>query len=90
MQTTIDKAGRIIVPKALRERYNLREGTRIELEAAADGIHLKAAQEQPSLVRKSGVLVHHGSDTSDIDVADFVNREREKRARNMVAEDPAE
>ncbi|NBC30743.1 MAG: hypothetical protein GVY29_12225 [Spirochaetes bacterium] len=55
-----------------------------------DGIHLKAAQEQPSLVRKNGVLVHHGSERSDIDVADFVHKEREKRARNMVAEDPAE
>ncbi len=90
MRTTIDRAGRIIVPKALRERYNLREGTPVELEPGADGIHLKAAQEHASLVRKSGVLVHHGSETSSIDVADSVNREREKRARNMVSEDPAE
>ncbi len=90
MRTTIDKAGRIIVPKALRERYNLREGTRIELEPGADGIHLKAAHEQPSLVRKNGVLVHHGSERSDIDVADFVNRERTRRARDIVAEDPTE
>lgn len=90
MQTTIDKAGRIIVPKALRERYNLRAGTALELEPAADGIHLKAAQEQPALVQKNGVLVHHGSETVDIDVAGFINRERARRNRNMVAEDATE
>ncbi len=33
MKTTIDAAGRIVVPKALRDELGLRPGTELELEA---------------------------------------------------------
>jgi AbrB family looped-hinge helix DNA binding protein len=38
MRTTIDKAGRLVVPKALRDRLGLRAG---EVELTADGTALR-------------------------------------------------
>jgi len=52
MVVTIDRAGRLVVPKALRERYNLTPGCKLEIEAAPDGITLRRADTVPALIRK--------------------------------------
>jgi AbrB family looped-hinge helix DNA binding protein len=81
MAITIDRAGRIVVPKALRERFGLFPGTELEIEPAADGLRLRARDAAPAFVEKEGVLVHHAAGPAlDIDVAEFINRGREGRA----------
>jgi hypothetical protein len=37
----------------------------------------------PALVNHDGVLVHHGPQTTDLDIAAFMRRERESQARNV-------
>ena len=37
MKTTIDRAGRIVVPKALRDALSLTAGQELELDAPANG-----------------------------------------------------
>lgn len=76
MITTIDRAGRIVVPKSLRDQFNLAAGTEIEVEAVGDGLRLRKAGAEPSLIRKRGVLVHHGSSRVNIDIGEFVRAER--------------
>ena len=80
MIATIDKAGRIVVPKELRERLNLVAGTPLEVALSGTGITLRKVTDEPSLVRKDGVLVHHGAGDSDLDVAAFIRAERESRS----------
>jgi AbrB family looped-hinge helix DNA binding protein len=55
MKTTIDKAGRLVVPKALRDRLGLRAGP-VEIEA--DGASLRVEPiTGKNLRRRSGRLV---------------------------------
>lgn len=55
MRTTIDKAGRLVVPKALRERLGLGPG---EVELTADGSALRVeAVSEESVEERSGRLV---------------------------------
>lgn len=85
MNITIDRAGRIVVPKALRERFGLYPGTELDIEAADDGLHLRARNSGPAFIEKDGVLVHHAADPAiEIDVADFINRERQGRATSHM------
>lgn len=42
MLTTIDQAGRIVVPKALREQAGLLPGVQIRVELDGVGIHIEA------------------------------------------------
>jgi AbrB family looped-hinge helix DNA binding protein len=80
MGVTIDRAGRIIVPKMLRERFGLHPGTEFEIEAETDGLRLWARESAPAFVEKGGVLVHHGAGSPmESDVAAFINRERTGR-----------
>ncbi len=88
MITTIDRAGRIVVPKSLRERFNLVAGTELEIEAGADRLQLRRVDAEPALVRKKGILVHRGGGRTDLDVAAFIRAERDSRSRRMLPEGP--
>ena len=84
MVVTIDTAGRLVVPKVLRERFNLTPGCELAIEAAADGITLRRVDEEPTLVRKQGVFVHHGPMCASLDIGEFVSAERRARGARIA------
>jgi len=59
MRTTIDKAGRVIVPKKLRDALWLEPGTEFEVFQLEDGsgLELKVVPAEFKLVRKGKHLV---------------------------------
>lgn len=77
MPITIDRAGRVVIPKALREECRLVPGSELEVEAVGNEIRLRPVDRAVSLAKKGGVLVHHGSGVSEIDVVDFLRKSRE-------------
>jgi len=80
MEITIDKAGRLVIPKRYRERFNLVPGARLEIEADAAGLRLRPAA-VGSLRRKRGLLIHSGDGkVADLDIAQFVRKQREARS----------
>lgn len=79
MQVTIDKLGRILVPKSLRERYHLTAGTLLDLEADTKGVQFSLRLPKSTLVEKDGILVLQGGPVIDLDVAALINQERESR-----------
>ena len=61
MGIRIDKAGRIVVPKPLRERLGFKPDTELEAVEQPGGVLLKRVQERPSMVKVDGLWVHQGS-----------------------------
>ena len=88
MITTIDRHGRVVVPKPLRDRFNFVAGTELEIEATAEGLTLRNVDGRPSLIRKRGILVHHGAARPNVDITEFIRAKRETRSRRTVAADP--
>ena len=84
MVITIDSAGRLVVPKSLREQFNLTPGCELEIEAVGDGITLRRADTEPTLIRKRGILVHHGTTQTSLDIGEFVRAERNARHSRIV------
>jgi AbrB family looped-hinge helix DNA binding protein len=80
MSITIDAAGRLVIPKAIREEFHLVAGSELEISTKADGIILKVADSEPRLVPRNGLLVHHGTRIVDLDVAEFIRSGREQAA----------
>ena len=57
MRTTIDEAGRIVVPKAMRQRLGLTGGQEVEISARDGRIEIEPATTPMRLVRRSGTVV---------------------------------
>ena len=65
MEAILDKSGRIVIPKKIREDFNLRPGSPIRIEEGKEEILLTPIEEKPVLVEKDGVLVFTGTPTED-------------------------
>jgi AbrB family looped-hinge helix DNA binding protein len=85
MTLKIDKAGRIVLPKPVRERLRLREGSELVLEEHPEGVMLRPIEQRPSLVRKRGVLVHLGKAPDGFDWETLVENVREDRIKDSSA-----
>lgn len=44
MMVSIDKAGRVVIPKSIRDRLDLGPGSRLEIEAHGDTIRISRSQ----------------------------------------------
>ena len=81
METTLDRFGRIVIPKKIREGFNLKAGTSIRIEESEQAIILKPAHGEPNLHVKDGVLVFAGTPLEDI--SDALAKHREERIKSI-------
>ena len=66
METTLDKFGRIVIPKRVRDDLGLKPGTILQIEQADQRILMEPINEGPHVVVKDGVLVFSGTATGDL------------------------
>lgn len=82
MRTTIDKAGRVVIPSSLRERAGLVAGTEIEVTIDEFGLRLERVAPGPRLVRVGRRMVARPTAAPEsrpaVDVAALVEEERNR------------
>lgn len=84
MEVTLDRFGRVVIPKAVREHLGLGPGTVLDIEEGEEeGILLRPRRPEPDLVEEDGVLVFTGEPTADLEAA--VERQRQNRSRQLAA-----
>ena len=57
MQATIDRAGRLVIPKEIRERAGLKPGLKLEVEYRDGKVEIEPVRKRIKLVRKGSLLV---------------------------------
>jgi AbrB family looped-hinge helix DNA binding protein len=60
MRATIDKAGRLVIPKQLRDELGLRPGE-VEVSAYGNGLRVEPVAGEESLDERDGLLVIPGA-----------------------------
>lgn len=82
MRSTIDKAGRVVIPAAVRERAGLVPGTELEVTVDELGVRLERVAPAPRLTRIGRRLVARATapvgSRPFIDVAVLVEEERNR------------
>lgn len=84
MTLKIDKAGRIVLPKHLRERLQLRAGSSLEVEERPEGLVLRPVGQKPSMVQKDGIWVHTGRLPREVDWSEILEEARNERIKDVV------
>ena len=84
MNLKIDRAGRIVVPKPIRQRLGLAPNTEIEIVEQADGVLLRPLEQKPSMVKRNGRWVHTGKIDPNFDLNKLIDDVREERIRDIL------
>ena len=80
---TLDRAGRLVIPKILRQELRLGPGDTLQLESDGDQITLRPFRPEALLKKECGVWVYHGEPTK-ASIPDLIDRLREKRLRELT------
>ena len=78
---TLDRFGRIVIPKSVRDSLGLKPGTVLAIEQRDDRVVLRPTDRSPMVEMKDGVLVFTGEAAEDL--ADAMRRQREQRLRDV-------
>jgi len=82
MRTSIDKAGRVVIPAAIRERAGLVAGAELEVTVDDMGVRLERVVPGPRLVKIGRRLVARPTGSPDgrpiVDVGALIEEERNR------------
>ena len=78
----IDGAGRVVLPKAVRERFRLAGGDALSIEVKGDVIELRPRKMNLTLKKVNGVLVVAGPKLPA--ERDLVSEDREDRLQELL------
>jgi len=79
---TIDKAGRIVIPKEIRDELRLEAGDSLALESEGEHVTLRPLHAGTPLQKERGVWVFHGSNSLSLEEAnELVGEARAGRDR---------
>jgi AbrB family looped-hinge helix DNA binding protein len=84
MRTSIDKQGRIVVPRTLRERFGFRPDTELEVVEQPEGVLLKRVEQRPSMVKVDGLWVHQGGAKPGANWDRLLEGVREERIESVL------
>jgi len=89
-QVSLDKAGRLVVPKPIREALQLRVGEPLTIEQRDDEIVLRRGEPGGEavgrgLIEENGLLVYDSVvDIGDGDIVQWINDDRERRIKYIA------
>ena len=82
MRTTIDKAGRVVIPAAVRERAGLVPGTELEVTVDDTGVRIERVAPGPRIVKVGRRFVARPTAPAEarpvIDIASLIEDERNR------------
>ena len=82
MVTTLDKFGRIIIPKRFREHLGINFETTLNISEDGARIVIEAVQEKEPVIDKNGILVFTGK--LDGKMGDFIQDDRNHRMIKLL------
>ena len=87
LTANIDKSGRIVIPKSLRDELRLEPGDELALDRQGDSITLRPVRPQPRMKCVDGIwILASGGQQQDFDIVEEIRQMREERDRHNGGE----
>ena len=87
---TLDKAGRVVIPKTLRDELHLEPGDKMELESEGERVTLRPVRSESPLRKEQGVWVfrsgHPISAAATLKVLGDLREERDRKIAVLTSE----
>jgi bifunctional DNA-binding transcriptional regulator/antitoxin component of YhaV-PrlF toxin-antitoxin module len=84
MTLKMDKSGRIVFPKRLRERLGLKPEMELEAVEKPGGLLLRLVEQQPSMVQVDGLWVHRGAAAPGANWERVLDDVRDERIQSVL------
>ncbi len=81
--TTLDRFGRVVLPKSVRRALGVDAGAVFRIETEEGAVRLRPVEPENDLAYEEGVLVHRGTLVGE--AQDPVQAEREGRLRHLLS-----
>lgn len=86
-EVTIDKAGRVVLPKTLRDELHLAPGDTLDLSVEGEQVTLRPRRTFPPLQKERGVWVFRtGEPLTAAETRDTLRSIREQRSRRAAGD----
>ena len=79
MKLKVDRSGRVVLPKKLRDRLGLRGGAVVEVVDHRDGVMLRPLKARPAMIKIDGLWVHQGVAEKGADWDRLIENVRDER-----------
>jgi AbrB family looped-hinge helix DNA binding protein len=81
---TIDKAGRLVLPKPMRDALHLKPGDYLDVEQQDDSIILRSRRPDTELVKKDGMWLVRQRYPLAHSIPDLIAQHREDRIQTLI------
>jgi AbrB family looped-hinge helix DNA binding protein len=81
-RVSVDKAGRVVLPKPLRDELRLAAGDQLLIESEGERMTLRPVRPQATMKKEYGIWVYQG-ELSKASIPDLIEGERENRGREL-------
>jgi AbrB family looped-hinge helix DNA binding protein len=87
MELWIDRRGRVVLPKKLRERLEVGVSLKVEVIETAEGVLLKPVRRDSGLAMEDGVLIFRGGPEGAVPVnwRKLIEEDREERIQHILS-----
>ncbi len=83
-KASVDKAGRVALPKLILKRMHLAPGDELRVERNGDTITVRPVRSKALLKKEFGIWVYQGRPPSQ-SICRLIDTEREKRLRKLLS-----
>jgi AbrB family looped-hinge helix DNA binding protein len=80
----LDKAGRVVIPKLLREELSLSAGDSLRLESHGEQITLRPVRASMPIRKEDGVWVYRSGKPTNVSIRKLIEEGREDRHRVII------
>ena len=81
---SLDKAGRLVLPKSVREALRVGPGDQFALHCENDHVSLSPIRARAGLQKEQGVWVFRSGKPVNTSIPDLLDQERDARIRELI------